>query len=464
MERRAINPMNNGFNGKRLLVMGLGRFGGGVGVTRWLARQGARVLVTDKDAPEKLAGSVAKLADLPIEFRLGEHRESDFRDADLIVANPAVPESSPYLAAARAAGRTITTEINLFLERLAAKTVIGVTGSVGKSTTTAMIGHLLSRALDNRRVWVGGNIGVSLLDELDAIGADDVVVLELSSFQLERTASLRWAPTIAVITNIAPNHLDWHGTLDAYAAAKLNLVRYLDRANGVTIALDDADLWRRIESACGATPRGWRFGLNGQTPQALETGLAANPRRLEWPNLKLAAPGRHNRLNAAAAMCVATALGVSADQAGAALTDFDGLPHRLQRVATRDGVTYYNDSKATTPEAAITAMEAIDAPLLVILGGFDKGIDLSPAADKAARRAKFSACIGQTGRLLMDRVRSAGGDAEYFDTLDAAVLACRRRAIVGDVVLLSPACASWGMFEDYRARGDSFTRLVTHDT
>lgn len=443
--------------------MGLGRFGGGVGVARWLAAQGARVQVTDKDAPDKLAASVAKLADLPIELRLGEHRESDFRSCELLVVNPAVPETSPYLKIARDSGVPITTEINLFLGRLPARTTIGVTGSVGKSTTTAMIGHMLQRAQRDRRVWIGGNLGGSLLDELPQIGPDDLVVLELSSFQLQRTTLLPWAPSVAVITNLAPNHLDWHGSFDAYAAAKMSLVQRLDPSSGLIVAPDDDALWRRISSVALAGVSGWRFRLADEKPIAIGVGPRCADRALEWPALTLGVPGRHNRLNAGAALSVAAALGVERDAALAALTDFDGLPHRLQRVAQRDGITYFNDSKSTTPEAAITAMEAFEQPLLLILGGYDKGIDLRPVAERAARRAKFSACIGPTGPGIADAVRSAGGAAEYLESLDGAVAACQRRAQVGDIVLLSPACASWGMFEDYRARGDAFTRLVTRD-
>lgn len=454
------------WSNRRVTVMGLGRFGGGVGVTRWLARQGARVLVTDQSPSDKLADSVSQIADCGAELVLGTHREQDFRDTDLVVVNPAVPPSSPFLSAASASGVPVTTEINLFVQRCRA-TTIGVTGSVGKSTTTAMIGHVLERTLSGRRVCVGGNLGISLLDELPRIGTEDVVVLELSSFQLERTPAIRWSPHIAVITNLAPNHLDWHGSFEAYADAKFNIAEFqsVSRDSIVIRSTLTPDYRRRF----GENQRLWE--LHSERPGEIRVRkMPLGPGR-NWLfdeardfDLRLdgtlATPGLHNVENAAAACTVAFVMGVKVEIASEVVRTFTGLPHRLQRVAQREGVAYYNDSKSTTPEAAITAMNAIDSPLLLILGGYDKGIDLTPAIEMAASKAKFTACVGQTGTAIREKIRTYGADAEYFDQFEAAVHECRRRAVAGDVVLLSPACASWGMFTDYRERGDLFTRLV----
>jgi len=448
---------------KRVTVMGLGRFGGGVGVTRWLATAGARVVLTDLKPAEKLKASLEEIQGLDVTLRLGGHDQRDFRAADLIVASPAVPDDSPFLQAARSAGVPVTTEINLFVERCPARCV-GVTGSVGKSTITAMVGHVLRETLADRCVRVGGNIGRSLLEELPDITAADIVVLELSSFQLQHTPAVRWSPHVAVITNITPNHLDRHGTFAAYLAAKLNIVRFQDRGRDAVVIEDTDELMHNLGLAVGDLAGVWRYGLDDDTPIATMGFASANNRadhRLRWPGVNLTVPGRHNRQNAAAALTVANALGVSAEKAIAALVTFPGLPHRLQRVITRDGVTYYNDSKSTTPEAAITAMNAIESPLLVILGGYDKGIDLASAARLAAERSTFAACLGQTGPTLERAVRAAGGEAALFDDLSAAVAACRQRARPGDTVLLSPGCASWDMFEDYRARGETFQRLVS---
>lgn len=443
--------------------MGLGRFEGGVGVTRWLAQQGARVLVTDREPADKLASSAAQIAGLPnVQLRLGIHNERDFTDTDLVVVNPAVPPTSPYLLAAQRAAIPITTEINLFVERCRG-TTIGITGSVGKSTTTAMIGHVLERTCPQRRIFVGGNLGKSLLDQLPNIRKCDLVVLELSSFQLERTAAVQWSPNIAVLTNITPNHLDWHGGFAAYVAAKLNIVRYQTPGSDTIIIHDTPDLRSHFDLLFGDLSGIWRYRVENKTPIAVRQSTAAvdcDDQRLAWPAAAPDLPGAHNLENAAAALTVAAALDVAADAAKGSLATFAGLPHRLQRVAVRGGVTYYNDSKATTPEAALTAIQSIDAPLVLILGGYDKGSDLTPVARAAAQRARFTACVGVTGPGLVESIKHNDGKAVLFGDFESAVRACKQAAKPGDVVLLSPACASWGMFEDYRQRGDLFTRLV----
>lgn len=442
--------------GKRVTVMGLGRFGGGVGVTRWLVAQGARVLVTDRVPADALRESVAQIADLPITLRLGEHRHEDFREADLVVVNPAVPDQSEFVRTARDAGVPLTTEINLFVERCPART-IGVTGSVGKSTTTTMIEQIARRCAP-AGVWVGGNLGRSLLDDVPRMMPRDVVILELSSFQLHRTPHVRWSPNVALVTNLSPNHLDWHGSLDEYADDKLNIARW-QRYGDVLVLGDHAPLHDAARAA-GQGARAWICGADGsgafvRRPEGNE---------LRWPTLRLGVPGRHNLENAAAALAAAAAIGFDGQSAAAALAEYAGLDHRLQRVCQRDGVTYYNDSKSTTPESAMTALGAIEGPLLVILGGYDKGSDLTEIAHVAARRAKFCACLGQTGPRIAERVRAAGGQAEIFADMPSAVAACEARAVPGDTILLSPACASWGMFEDFRQRGAVFSALARRES
>ncbi|MEW6199389.1 MAG: UDP-N-acetylmuramoyl-L-alanine--D-glutamate ligase [Planctomycetota bacterium] len=489
------------WKGRRVTVMGLGRFGGGVGVTRWLAAAGARVTVTDKEPAERLAASLREIADVDVTLHLGGHDERDFRVVDVVVVNPAVPESSPLLRVARDAGVPTTTEINLFVERCPAR-IVGITGSVGKSTITAMIGHVLEQAAGsagergtgngeqgtgNRergtenaegrsachagiptsprppaRVWVGGNIGRSLLDGLGRITADDLVVLELSSFQLQRTPLVRWSPHVAVVTRITPNHLDWHGSFDAYRDAKLNIVRFQDPARDAVVLQDTPELTQALGALVSPVANTWRYGLDGDAPVAVRgLGASAEARdRRRWEGLRLDVPGRHNRENAAAALTVAHVLGVPDEVVLAALATYHALPHRLQRVADRDGIAYYDDSKSTTPESALTALRAFERPLVVILGGYDKGSDLTPVAHEAARRSRFAACIGTTGPRLAELIRAAGGHAELCPDLPAAVAACRQHARPGDAVLLSPACASWDQFADYRQRGEMFARLA----
>ena len=426
--------------GKRVTVVGLGRFGGGIGVTRWLCGQGAVVTVSDKAPADDLAESVAQLSRLDVALHLGGHEEPDFLNADLLVVNPAVPKDIPPLAAAQQAGVPWTTEINLFLERCPAPTV-GITGSVGKSTTTAMIGAILATT---RTTHVGGNIGRSLLDELPDIAADHVVVLELSSFQLEDLPLVGISPRVAVVTNLAPNHLDRHGTMDAYAAAKKNLFAFQGPDDVLVLNVNDSAV----------------------------TGWAAQaPGRVDWFDeddenpFELALPGRHNQANAQAAWAAARQFGVDRESAAGALRAFAGLPHRLEFVVERNGVRYYNDSKCTTPGGAVVALNAFPArTVAVILGGYDKGVSFEKLGVVAASRAKAVVTLGATADAIAAAVRKyrSGGIPiiERADTLPEAVCLCEQIAAPGDVVLLSPACASYDMFTNYEHRGEQFCELV----
>jgi len=500
------------FEGTRATVMGLGRFGGGIGVTRWLAVQGARVLVTDQAPAEKLRDSLAAIADLVdagcVALRLGEHREEDFTGADLLVANPAVPRpwENPFLRAAQGAGVPITTEIRLVVERLDRSKVIGVTGSAGKSTTSAMIHHVL-RGL-GYGAHLGGNIGGSLLAALrdprlrsrsrpqaglparhdtrtnrqssiinrqsTSIQPDDLIVLELSSTQLYWLgagigfADARgWSPRLAVITNITPNHIDWHGSFGHYRESKLNIARFQSDDDGV---LDGGEECSHI---------------------------------FKNVSMSLRVPGAHNERNAVMACRVVQAMtGDSLEACAAALEDFAGLPHRLQLVAERDGMRFYNDSKSTTPEATVLAVESFDDPsrIHLIAGGSEKGSDLSPISDLAPLLAGLYT-IGLTGERILAALpppcqggtsassvepgqgvgrsfeepaalhplpspppQRGGGSiapfARYCQTLDLAIECALARMRTSDILLLSPGCASFDQFTNFEARGEAFTRLV----
>ncbi|MEP0841296.1 MAG: UDP-N-acetylmuramoyl-L-alanine--D-glutamate ligase [Phycisphaerae bacterium] len=432
--------------GRRVVVMGLGHFGGGIAVTRWLVDQGADVLVTDLASPDKLSDGLEQLKDLPVRLRLGGHDPADLDGCDLLVVSPAVPkERSPFVQQARARGIPISSEMNLFVERCPTRGVIGVTGSAGKSTTTAMIGAILSAAHAAGalpRVWMGGNIGRSLLADLGAMRADHWVVLELSSFQLEDLAALRWSPRLAVITNLAPNHLDRHGTLEAYADAKMNIVRFQPADGRVFVHARDEELAERVRAA-GAVDRLRRYAFDPALADALRV------------------PGSHNRDNAAAAVAVAKAVGVGDEAIRRGLAAFTALPHRLEFVGQRDGVRYYNDSKSTTPESTRTALEAFDEPVVMLVGGFDKQIPLGDISRLLAARARATVCYGQTGPAFHREITAAGGTAELVrGTFEEAVAAARRLARPGDVVILSPACASYDMFKNYEERGETFKKLA----
>ena len=459
--------------GQRVTVMGLGRFGGGVGVSRFLVSQGARVLVTDLLSEAKLTHSIAQLADCPIEFRLGEHREQDFTNTDLIVVNPAVdPRQNPYLQAAAAARIPTTTEIRLLVEHLPNRArTIGITGSAGKSTTTAMIGHILQRFYQpiaskdaavspppRPKVWVGGNLGGSLLDQLPNIRYQDWVVLELSSFMLEEMGQAAqtgqfagWSPHVAIVTNIAPNHLDRHGTLAAYAAAKQQILAHQASDD---IAILGSDLPSQIQ------PRHHRVIYAPSLDQLQGT-------------ISLKIPGKHNQLNAWMAVEACLAAGISPRHSTAALGDFPGLIHRMQFVAQAQGVSYFNDSKATTPEATQLALESFPSGIVhVILGGYDKGSDLTALAQFAVNHCRGIYTIGTTGPLIAQAAQSALAGSSSSSavcvhdcgTLDAAVEKIMPQLRAGDTVLLSPACASWDQYENFEARGNAFVQAVLRCT
>jgi UDP-N-acetylmuramoylalanine--D-glutamate ligase len=425
---------------KRVTVAGLGRFGGQIAVARWLVEQGAQVLVTDQSPPDKLKESVAQLDGLPIEFRLGEHRDEDFAQADLIVASPAIAPANKYLQAAREAGVPITTEVRLFIERCPVP-VIGLTGTKGKSTTIAMLGEILKRKF---KVHVGGNIGRSLLPELERIEKSDLVVLELSSFMLEHLGVMKWSPHVAVVTMVATDHLDWHGSREAYVNAKSNIVRF-QRPDDIAIVNgeDPGSLALAAQTPAHIV----RFGLTDRKP------------------FELIVPGRHNQSNAQAAWAAASQLGVPREDAEIALREFRGLPHRLQLVHEANGVRYFNDSIATIPEAAVAALESFPPHRVVqIVGGYDKGLPMNAMCAALMDRAKAVLCIGATGKDLVKGMSPAAGQnaAAVYDCgdLPTAMKMARQMAKPGDIVLLSPGCASYGQFENFEDRGNCFASLA----
>jgi UDP-N-acetylmuramoylalanine--D-glutamate ligase len=445
--------------GKKVLVMGLGRFGGGVDVVQYAARVGARVIVTDKAAPEKLGDSLEQLHDLPgIEYHLGRHDPQDFATADVVIANPAVPLDNEFLQIARRNGRAIASQVGLFFQSCPAP-IIGITGANGKSTTTTLTAHLLEKATSQRpydKVWLSGNIGDRpLLTILDQIRPRDLVVLEISSFQIEQLAEVGEAPNVSLLTNLTPNHLDRYGTFEAYCAAKEGIFQFQ--------SLDAATPAVSIFNAQDEVARSWFHRYSGQPGRRCLT-FCADDVSAELRAV-YALPGRANRSNLAAAMAIARCFGVSEQSILACLPDFKALPDRLELVVEAEGVRWYNDSKATTPEGTMVALAAFEGPKILLAGGYDKHTPFDELGRRIAADAKAAILIGQTAPQIAHAIGAAasgdgGPEVRFAGSLAEAVELANRLAVPGDVVLLSPACASYDMFENYQQRGRMFADLA----
>jgi len=471
------------FDAKKVLVMGLGRFGGGIDVARFAHGAGAKVIVTDLASTEQLSNSLHQLRGLEgIEFHLGSHDPADFEHADIVIANPAVPGDNKFLQIARRANRFVTSQISIFFELCPAK-IIGITGANGKSTTTALTAHLLKNAW-HKKVWLGGNIGnLPLLTILNQINPKDLVVLELSSFQIEQLAEVQKAPGIALLTNLTPNHLDRYGTFENYCAAKENIFKFQkpdDNRPAVSIfnAEDKiaAEWFEKYKNDAGRICI--KFSADDVGDEL---------------RMCFALPGRANLSNLAAAMAIAGLFGITDDDIKNSLPPFKALPHRLELIETINGVSWYNDSKATTPEGAITALDAFEKPTIIIAGGYDKNLPFDKLGEKIVQKAKAAILIGQTAPKIAQAITNANlslrgvaateqgvaateqsevdgpstslhsvaaTQSEIVSSLSEAIRQVNKIAESGDVVLLSPACASYDMFENYEQRGNEFTKLV----
>ena len=458
------------WNGRRVTVMGLGRFGGGVGVVRWLARQGARVTLTDQATAEKLAEPLALLHDLqgqtphPIQLRLGGHHAADFAQAETLIVNPAVRPDNCWVREAVSQGVPITTEIGLFLDACPAS-VIGVTGSNGKSTTAAMTASIL-RA-DGRKTWFGGNFGGSLLGELASMTKHDWVVLELSSFQITYLPDQVRPLQIVVVTNCVPNHLDWHETFDDYAAAKRRLLQ-LQTPEGVAI----------LPQSLAVLPE-WRKAVRGELTSLYIEQVSPvacdrqNINRLQAIGLteefmkSLPVPGEHNRQNALAAATAAKAAGCADEAVERGLMTYLGLPDRLEPIGLCHGRPCINDTASTTPESTIAATTALPSSWLLV-GGGDKGSDFVPMLETLSRTAQGVAFYGAVGQSLYGQFQKialqqdpTSPAAELFTTLDEAFAWALSQSEPGETIILSPGCSSHDQFTHFVQRGEHFKRLVT---
>ena len=454
---------------KRVLVMGLGVHGGGLGVAQWLVRQGAIVTVTDLKTAEELQPSLDALRGLPIKYTLGEHREQDFLNSDLVVRGPGVPRESRWLQFAQEHGIPVEMEMGLFIARLprGAAQVIGITGTKGKTTTTLMVGAILAKA--NPKTVVAGNLRISALQLLDQIDAETPIVLELSSWQLEAFPSHQVSPHIAAITNISPDHLNRYRDLDDYAEAKAIIFRYQQPGDFLILNFDNRILTH-------FAPRAFSKVIWTSAKRTLNEGAYRDGDKLVWrwagtrqeimdvKDLRVA--GAHNIENALTAIAIASIGGATPEQIASALAEFRGVEHRQELVREINGVRYVNDTTATAPAAAIAAIEAF-APsgIVLIAGGSDKALDFAEMARVVVAKVRQVILLeGAATAKLAGAISSAGGHALIagrFDNLQKAVERAHDLAQSGDVVLLSPGCASFGMFANEFERGEQFKRVVS---
>ena len=440
--------------GKQVLVVGLARTG--VATALFCAARGARVTATEERPESEIAEVAAKLRAAGVTLELGGHGPRTFVEQDLIVPSPGVPPTMPVLAAARAAGVPVWSEIELAWRFLHGR-LICITGSNGKTTTTSLIGHILETA--GLPVQAAGNIGTPLISRVDVSSDSGFTVVEASSFQLESISAFR--PDVAVLLNLTPDHLDRHGSMESYARAKARLFENQTEQDAAVVNADDAEasqyapsrphvFWfsrkKRVASGCFLRNDEIVFRRDGS-----ETVLL---RRTD-----IGLRGDHNVENVLAAAAAATLAGVEPEAIAEGVRSFAGVEHRIEYVATVSGVEYFNDSKATNVDATLKALDAFSGNVLVILGGKDKGCDYAILRDALRRHARMVLLIGSAANKIEAQLGRIV-PAEHAGTMARAVEIAAERAQPGDTVLLAPACASFDQFESYEHRGRVFKQLV----
>jgi UDP-N-acetylmuramoylalanine--D-glutamate ligase len=471
--------------GIRALVIGLAREG--TAVARYLAEGGAHVIATDLRSSDELGSSLALLNGLPVSYVLGEHPLAALEGADIVFVSPGVPSDNRLLVEARRRMLPVSSETRLFT-RLCPAPILGITGSSGKSTTTALTGEALREA--GQRTWVGGNIGKPLLPHLDEIAPSDAVVMELSSFQLELLApewgdGVRppsqmgesslfdrrgWSPQTAAILNVTPNHLDRHPDMEAYIAAKALILAHQGARDVAVLGWDNPETRRLGRSA--ARQRVLWFSLEEEVEEGaflkqdtLILRLAGCDESIcRWRDLKLI--GTHNVANVLAASALAASAGASTAAIRKAVTAFRGVEHRLELVREWSGARWYNDSIATTPERTVAALRAFDEPVILLAGGRDKHLPWGEMAALTWTRVKHLVLFGEAAALIEREMiaspAAASGACRIHHSagLEQAVALAAGLVSPGDVVLLSPGGTSFDAYRDFAARGEHFRRLV----
>jgi UDP-N-acetylmuramoylalanine--D-glutamate ligase len=444
--------------GKKVLVVGLGK--SGLAAALFLRHRGAQVTVSDVRSAEALAKDIPALLEEGIMVETGGHGLLTFRRQDLIVVSPGVPLNTPELMQVKSFGLQVIGELELAARFLKGK-ILAITGSNGKTTTTALVGEILEKA--GIPTLVGGNIGVPVVSLIEQSTDETWSVLEVSSFQLEST--FQFHPSIAVILNITPDHLDRHGTFENYALAKERIFAAQDENDCVVLNADNA---RAAQAATRSKAAVHWFSIEHPVQQGawLEDGFVLYRDRQDGaiekivPLSGIPLKGAHNVENVLAAVCAARKAGAPAQAIRSAIEGFQAVEHRLEYVATVNGVEFYNDSKATNVDATLKAVAAFQSGIHLILGGKDKGSDYSLLSQLLRARVRAVYTIGSAAAKIESQLRGVVPILSC-ETLDSAVIAAASAAHPGEVVLLAPACSSFDQFENYEHRGHVFKELVS---
>ena len=441
-------------DGKRVLVVGLGK--SGVASALFLKAHGARVTVSDTKTGDELHSEIPVLLDHGITVETGGHGERTFRGQDLIVVSPGIPLDAPALVQARALGGSVIGEMEL-AARFLRGSIVAITGSNGKTTTTTLTGEIMTAA--GFSALVGGNIGTPAIALVERATPESVIVLEVSSFQLETIHSFR--PKVAVILNVTPDHLDRHRTFEAYVDAK---ARILENQQSADLAVLNADDPTCVALAARTKAQVFWFSRQKEVQQgawvlagAILFRDGARQREIMLVS-EIPLKGAHNLENVLAAVCAGALMGCAAEKIRQAVREFKAVEHRLEYVATIRGVDYYNDSKATNVDATIKALESFPANIHLILGGKDKGSDYTLLNHLLRQRVKRVYTIGAAAAKIESQMK--GVEVVHADTLENALRKANAVAEPGDVVLLAPACASFDQFKNYEQRGQVFKQIV----
>lgn len=449
------------WTGKRVLILGAARQG--AALARWLTKHGSRVTLSDARGEEQLTSIRAALADLPIQWALGGHPLGLLDDCDLLCISGGVPLSLPIVVEANRRSIPVSNDTQIFMEAVPCKTV-GITGSAGKTTTTALVGRMAKEAF-GQSVFIGGNIGDPLINYVDEMKPADLAILEISSFQLEQ---MTISPNVSAILNITPNHLDRHGTMEAYTAAKARVLDFQSKDDSAILGRDDTGAWNlrgRVQGKLFAfSLRELDEGLNGAYLQNgllnLRDGNAYLPLVTRE---KILLRGDHNVSNVLAAFTIGHAAGLPLDAMLAAAEDFRGVPHRLEFVRELRGACWYNDSIATAPERTMAAIKSFEEPIVLLLGGRDKNLPWDDLAALIRQRVDHVVVFGEAAEKIVKAVgRLKSGERPFSldrcETLHEAVFKAAEAAEPGDVVLLSPGGTSYDAFKDFEERGEKFTK------